>query len=69
MAVTMPVMPPCAPVRRAASLLLLANSLHTSVTMAPSGMVTAGCDQSNRAQPDRQTDKRVQYKEKPNSFR
>jgi len=51
MAVTMPVIPPCAPVRRAASLLLLANSLHTSVTVVPSGIVTAGWDQSNRAQP------------------
>ena len=46
MAVTMPVMPPFAPVRRAASLLLLAKTLHTSVTVVPSGTVTGGCDRS-----------------------
>lgn len=43
MAVTMPVMPPFAPVRRAASLLALAKSLHTSVTVVPSAAVTGGC--------------------------
>ena len=43
MAVTMPVMAPFAPVRRAASLLAFANSLHTSVTVVSSGAVTGGC--------------------------
>lgn len=46
MAVTMPVMPPFAPIRRAASLLALAKSLHTSVTVLSSGAVTGGCGQA-----------------------
>lgn len=48
MAVTMPVMPPSAPVRRAASLLALARVLHTSVTVVLSGTVTGAYDKSSK---------------------
>lgn len=53
-AVTMPVIPPFAPMRRAASLLAPAKSLHTSVTVVPSGAVTGGCgSQANIQQTSR----------------
>lgn len=49
-AVTMPDIPPLGPVSRAASFRALARALHTSATLAPSSIVTGGCDEKNHKQ-------------------
>lgn len=54
----MPVMPPLAPVRRAASLRAFASALHTSATVAPSGKVTGGCGGRNESE-DRHNEDRL----------